>query len=185
MRTVVARWPGLNPESLWYDDLVWASIAWLPDLGTMLDLPAHGPPAFFLLLRASRAVFRDPEWSLQLVPFLCGIAAIPVMSIVAWRLTKSPSLSVLGAALTALNPLLAHYSLFVKHTRWTSWSPPCCSPWEPPCFAATFLTRAGSGGWLLAPGSPSASRSRRSSPARRSWRSGRGAAGKRRGTGAR
>jgi hypothetical protein len=114
VRTVLARWPGLDPESLWYDDIVFAVIAWVPDLRTTLSLPVHAPPLFFLLLRAARAVFRDPEWSLQLLPFACGIAAIPVMGAVAWRMTGSPGLAVLAATLTALNPLLAHYSLFVK-----------------------------------------------------------------------
>jgi hypothetical protein len=114
VRTVAARWAGLNPESLWYDDVVWAAVAWAPDVWTTLSVPAHAPPLFFLLLRVARGVFRDPEWSMQLLPFVCSIAAIPVMAAVAWRLTRSAGLSVLAAGLTALNPLLAHYSLFVK-----------------------------------------------------------------------
>jgi hypothetical protein len=114
LRTVAARWPGLDPESLWQDDLVWGAIVRAPDVSTMLGIPAHAPAGFFLALRGAYALFGDPEWSLQLLPFLCGIAAIPVMALAAWRLTGSAGLAVTTAALVALNPLLAHYSIYVK-----------------------------------------------------------------------
>jgi hypothetical protein len=96
------------------DDLVWGAIIRAPDLGTMLSIPAHAPPGFFLVLRVALEIFRDPEWSLQLVPFMSGVLAIPLIAVAAWRLTGSPGLAMLGAALAALNPLAAHYSVFVK-----------------------------------------------------------------------
>lgn len=114
LRALFARWPALNPESLWMDDLVWGAIVRAPDIGMMLSVPAHAPPGFFLALRASLALFRDPEWSLQLLPFVSGIVAIPVMAVAAWRLTQSAGLAVLAAALMAMNPLAAHYSVYVK-----------------------------------------------------------------------
>ncbi len=114
VRTVAARWPALDPESLWMDDLVWGAIVRAPDIGMMLSVPAHAPPGFFLALRGAYALFRDPEWSLQLLPFVSGIAAIPVLALAAWRLTRSAGLAVLAAALVALNPLAAHYSVYVK-----------------------------------------------------------------------
>jgi hypothetical protein len=114
LRTVTARWPGLDPESLWQDDLVWGAVVRAPDVSTMLGIPAHAPAGFFLALRSAYALFGDPEWSLQLLPFLSGIVAIPVMALAAWRMTGSAGLAVTTAALVALNPLLAHYSIYVK-----------------------------------------------------------------------
>ena len=55
----------------------------------------------------------DPEWSLQLLPFACGLACIPVMALVVQSVTRDYGLAILAAALTALNPLLAHYTVFV------------------------------------------------------------------------
>ena len=81
----------------------------------MLTVPIPAPPGLFALLRGSYALFGDPEWSLQLLPFVCGIAAIPAMALVARHLTGSSGLALLAAALTALNSLLAHYSVFVHH----------------------------------------------------------------------
>ena len=114
VRTVFSRLPGWNPASLWYDDLVWGAIVRLDSLGEALAIPAHAEPGFFTALWVSRRLFEDPEWSLQLVPFVCGIAAIPVMGLLVKRLTEDDSLGVLAAAITALNPLLAHYTVFVK-----------------------------------------------------------------------
>jgi hypothetical protein len=115
---VVASWAarrhGWDPESLWKDDLVWGAITRAPSLKSLLAVPAHTSPGFLTILWASRALFRDPEWSLQLLPFVCALAAIPVVALMVRRLTHSDGLGILAAALTALNPLLAHYTVFVK-----------------------------------------------------------------------
>ena len=111
--TWIARMPGWNPDSLWYDDLVWGAITLAP-LSTIVTIPAHAEPGFFVALWGARTLFGDPEWSLQVLPFLCGLVAIPVMALVVRRVTHDNGLALLAAALTALNPLLAHYSLFVK-----------------------------------------------------------------------
>jgi hypothetical protein len=50
----------------------------------------------------------------QLPAYLSGLAAIPVMALLVRRLTGSDGLAILGGGLTALNPLLAHYSVYVK-----------------------------------------------------------------------
>jgi hypothetical protein len=83
-------------------------------LTSLLAVPAHTSPGFLTILWVSRALFQDPEWSLQLLPFICGIAAIPVVALMVRRLTHSDGLGILAAALTALNPMLAHYTVFVK-----------------------------------------------------------------------
>ncbi|MGE0449437.1 MAG: glycosyltransferase family 39 protein [Vicinamibacterales bacterium] len=112
--TTVARTSGLNPESLWYDDLAWAVFARTHDVRAVLHAPSHAPSGFLALLTASSLLIDDPELSMQLVPFAAGLASIPVIAAVVRRLTKSDGLALLGAAVTALNPLLAHYTLFVK-----------------------------------------------------------------------
>ena len=114
LSALFVRQAGLDPESLWYDDLVWGAIARAGTMGEVLRVPAHAAPGFFLVLRGMRALFGDPEWSLQLVPFVAGIAAIPVIAWLVRRLTASDGLALLAAALTALNPLLAHYTIYVK-----------------------------------------------------------------------
>ena len=113
VQAVRARLPGWNPESLWSDDLVYAAIIRSQDLWSMITAPIHVAPGPFLIWRGLYALFPDPEWSLQLLPFACGIASIPVMALVVWSVTHDYGLAILAAALTALNPLLAHYTVFV------------------------------------------------------------------------
>ena len=113
VQAVRARLPGWNPESLWSDDLVYAAIIRSQDVWSMITAPIHVAPGPFLIWRGLYALFPDPEWSLQLLPFACGIASIPVMALVVHSVTRDYGLSILAAALTALNPLLAHYTVFV------------------------------------------------------------------------
>lgn len=113
LRALIARLPGWNPESLWADDLTYGAVIRSHDLWGMIAAPIHVAPGPLVIWRVLYSVFPDPEWSLQLLPFACGIAAIPLMGLVVRRLTGDDSLAVAAAALTALNPLLAHYTIFV------------------------------------------------------------------------
>ena len=112
IRAVWARLPGWNPESLWYDDLVYAAII-RADLWSMLTTPIHVAPGLFVIWRGFYELFPDPEWSLQILPFACAIAAIPVMFNVVHRLTGDRGLGLLAAAVTAFHPLLAQHTVFV------------------------------------------------------------------------
>ena len=111
-RALAARLPGLDPASLWYDDLIIAS-ALRADFWSMLTVPLHVSPGLLVVWRGLYALFPDPESSVQLLPFVCGIAAIPLMALVVRRLTGDDGLALLAAAATALNPLVARYSVFV------------------------------------------------------------------------
>ena len=113
LQALLARLPGWNPESLWADDLVYGAIVRSQDIWGMIAAPIHMAPGPFVIWRVLYGLFPDPEWSLQLLPFACGIAAIPVMALLVRRLTGDDSLAAAAAALTALNPLLAHYTVFV------------------------------------------------------------------------
>ena len=114
LRTIVARLPGWNPESLWVDDLIFGSLI-RADLYSMVTAPGHYAPGLFVVWRAFYELFPDPEWSLQILPFACGIAAIPVMAILGQRLTGDVALGALAGAVTAVNPLLALYTVYVHH----------------------------------------------------------------------
>ena len=113
LRAWIARLPGWNPDSLWADDLTYGAVIRSQDLWNTITAPIHVAPGPLVIWRVLYALFPDPEWSLQLLPFTCGIAAIPIMGLVVRRLTGDDSLAVAAAALTALNPLLAHYTVFV------------------------------------------------------------------------
>lgn len=113
VRAVFARLPGLNPGSFWYDDLVYAAIMRTEDLWSMLKAPLHVGPGLLAIWRGLYTVFPDPEWSLQLLPFASGIAAIPVMALAVRAVTGEDGLAVLAAGVTALNQMLARYTVFV------------------------------------------------------------------------
>ena len=113
LRAGLARLEGWNPGSLWYDDLVYAANIRTAAVWDLITVPLHVGPGLLVVWRGLYALFSDPEWSLQLLPFVSAIAAVPVMALVVRRLTGDDSLAVLAAAVTALNPLLARYSVFV------------------------------------------------------------------------
>ncbi|MYH27514.1 MAG: hypothetical protein F4137_01365 [Acidobacteria bacterium] len=112
-RAAMARVPGLNPGSLWYDDLVYAANIRSVEVWDMIAVPLHVGPGLLLIWRGLYALFPDPEWSLQLLPFASAIAAVPVMAITVRRLTGDEALAALAACVAALNPLLVRYSVFV------------------------------------------------------------------------
>ena len=113
VRAVAARLPGLNPPSLWYDDLVYGAIIRSERFFDTVAAPIHVAPGPLIVWRWMYALFPDPEWSLQLLPFVCGIAAIPLTALVVWRLTADGAVALLAGAVTSLVQLLAHYTVFV------------------------------------------------------------------------
>ena len=112
VRAAWARLPGWNPDSLGHDDLVYGAII-RADLWSMLTVPIHVAPGLFVIWRGFYELFPDPEWSLQILSFACAIAAIPVMYRVVQRLTGDRGLGLLAAAVTALNPPLAMFTVSV------------------------------------------------------------------------
>lgn len=112
-RAVVARFPGWNPESLWVDDVIFGSLIRSADLYSIITIPTHHAPGLFLIWRGFYELFPDPEWSLQVLPFACGIAAIPIMAVLGTRLTGHVTLGLVAGAVTAMNPLLSFYTVYV------------------------------------------------------------------------
>ena len=113
-RAAEARLPGLNPPSLWHDDLVFGSIIRSERFLDMVTVPVHVAPGLLVVWRWMYTLFPDPEWSLQLLPYVCGVVAIPLTALVAWRLTGDAAVTLLAGAVTSLVQLLAHYSVFVR-----------------------------------------------------------------------
>ncbi len=114
--TVIAlmtRMQGLNPPSLFIDDL-WQGLLSGASLPDQFRLRSSAPIAFTALLGTALRLIPDPELSLQLVPFLAGLALIPLMAWVVYRLTKNPPAAVLAAAMITFAPQVAELSIRVK-----------------------------------------------------------------------
>ena len=110
LAAVLARAGGLNPSTLWFDDVWVAALAKLPSAWAALSAPAPAPPGFVLLLWGVDKIGLDPEWGLQFVPFLVALATIPLVGHLVRRLTGSPWTGLLAAALMAMSPWLAYHS---------------------------------------------------------------------------
>ena len=72
LRAVTSRLPGWNPESLWVDDVIFGSLIRSADLWSLVTIPTHHAPGLFVIWRGFYALFPDPEWSLQILPFACA-----------------------------------------------------------------------------------------------------------------
>lgn len=113
MVALFSRMKGLNPPSLFIDDL-WQGLLSGAALADQFRLRSSAPLGFTSLLGTALRFIPDPEISLQMIPFLAGLAVIPVMALVIFRITKNPPASVLGAALVTCAPPMAELSVRVK-----------------------------------------------------------------------
>ena len=106
--------PGLDPPSLWNDD-VWVAIyAKHGDLESFLR-PNRSTPAGFLALSAlALRTFGDPELSLQRLPFLSYLVMIGLVALLVRRVTGKLALGLAGGALCALNPIVLQQAVAVK-----------------------------------------------------------------------
>jgi hypothetical protein len=79
-----------------------------------LDFAQIAPVGFLLALKACASLFGPSEWSLRLVPFLCGLAAIPLFWMVARRTLLDSGAAAAATALVALATPLAMWSVVLK-----------------------------------------------------------------------
>ena len=93
---------GIESSFLWTDDLVYAAIIKNSDLLESLSVPIHVAPGLFLIWRWLYASIPDLELALQALPFVCALAAIPVVAVVVRKLTNDDALAACAAAVTAL-----------------------------------------------------------------------------------
>ena len=65
-----ARFGGLNPTTLWFDDLWVVALVKMPSVWDAVTAPAPAPPGFVLILWIVDKLTLDPEWGLQLIPVI-------------------------------------------------------------------------------------------------------------------
>jgi hypothetical protein len=111
---LLQRLPGLQPVSLWLDDQWVAVLATTAPMSLVLTGDYPCPPGFVLLLRAVVLFAGGGELQLQMIPFLAGLAVIPLLAWVTTRATGNVALGIIAAVLIAGNHTLAVYGLRVK-----------------------------------------------------------------------
>jgi hypothetical protein len=108
------RAPGLDPQTLWADDIWVAALASLDSLWTAVGSPAPVPPGFLAAQWLARRVMPDLEIGLQALPFVCGLAVPLVVFAIVARITSSHALGLVALAVASLDPLAAQVSVFAK-----------------------------------------------------------------------
>ena len=113
VRAAFARLPGLNPGSLWYDDLVYAAIMRTEDFWSMITAPLHVGPGLLVIWRDC-----TPCSPIRSGPCNCCLSPAASPRSPPWRLPCGPSPAKTAwpcwpRAVTALNQMLAHYTVFV------------------------------------------------------------------------
>lgn len=101
----------LDAQSLWYDEGVTATLA----QRTLVDLTAwtaHDiqPPLYYYAVWGWGRLAGWSEWSLRFVSVWWGVLAVPLLAVLAQRLTRSRAATVTAALLAAFHPLLVYYS---------------------------------------------------------------------------
>jgi hypothetical protein len=111
---VALRLPGLDPPTLYVDDVWTALLARDASLSATWALKTHHPIGFLALLASVRRLVADPELSVQAVPFAASLCLIPLGAWAVRRWTGGALAGVLAALLVALNPELAACSVRAK-----------------------------------------------------------------------
>jgi uncharacterized membrane protein len=95
----------LNRSLSWYEAALATDILHRPVRHLIGPLDNHeaAPFGFLLASRAAVSVFGDGERALRLVPLVCGLAALPLLYLVAKRYV-TPWLAIGGVALVAVSP---------------------------------------------------------------------------------
>lgn len=110
----VIRQSGLDPNSLWLDDQWVASLIKSESLTDILTVHVPVPIGFLIIIKFFYSIINDPEFSLQIFPFLCGLIQIPLIAILGKQLTNKHSIGLIMAFFLVFSPELSIYSLRVK-----------------------------------------------------------------------
>jgi uncharacterized membrane protein YuzA (DUF378 family) len=106
----------LSGRSLWLDEsFLWLNLSHksASDLLGPLDLAQGAPPLFALSEKLSIDLFGDGEMALRLVPLLAGLAALPLVYLVARRCLRPAAVPV-AVALIALSTPITYYATEAK-----------------------------------------------------------------------
>ena len=110
----VMRQSGLNPNSLWLDDQWVATLIKTETWIDILTIHAPVPVGFLIIIKFFHSIINDPELSLQIFPFLCGLIQIPIIAILGKQLSKRHSIGLIMAFFLVFSPEISTYSLRVK-----------------------------------------------------------------------
>ena len=101
----------LDAQSLWYDEGVTATLA----QRTLVDLTAWTardiqPPLYYYVVWGWGRLAGWSEWSVRFVSVWWGVLSVPLLAVLAQRLTRSRAAAVTAALLATFHPLLLYYS---------------------------------------------------------------------------
>ncbi len=114
MIAVLRRAPAFDPPSLWLDDQ-WVALALRQcSLAQVYALHMPTPIGFAWLEQQAMRLSSDPEWPLQIVPYLFGLFEIVVVYALLRRIVKQTWVIALGTLLAACHPVSELYALRVK-----------------------------------------------------------------------
>ncbi|MET0389288.1 MAG: hypothetical protein ABW321_25165 [Polyangiales bacterium] len=112
---LLRRSGGWDPASLWLDDQ-WVALALREaSFSQLVALHIPAPLGFVALQKLIAPLTRDPEWPLQLVPMLAGLAAIPVFYAVLGRVVRQRGVLAVACLAAACHSTAELYSVRVKH----------------------------------------------------------------------
>jgi len=105
------RVPGLGAQSLWRDevDAIWFALRPLEQTLSMFTEMAQNGALFFLGLRPWLQMMGTSEFVLRLPSAMAGVAAVPMLWLLARRLVGEGIVPLLAAALLAINPYAVWY----------------------------------------------------------------------------
>lgn len=101
----------LDVQSLWYDEGVTATLA-QRSLGELTAWTAHDiqPPLYYYGVWGWGQLAGWSAWSVRFVSVWWGVLTVPLLAVLAQRLTRQCTAAVVAALLAATHPLLVYYS---------------------------------------------------------------------------
>jgi len=101
----------LDAQSLWYDEGVTADVA-QRGMAELTRWTANDiqPPLYYYLVAGWGRLAGWGEWSLRFPSSFFGTLVVPLLAVLALRLTRQPRAALLAAVFAALHPLLLYYS---------------------------------------------------------------------------
>lgn len=119
MAWAAVRWDsGLSPPALGQDDLWVAFVIKYATSGDLLIYEAPIPMGFVAAQQLVSPWFSNAQLSMQIVPFLCGLAVIPLAGWATSQITRRWELGLVAGALVMLIPELGLFSVRVKQFTW-------------------------------------------------------------------
>ncbi|HRW10111.1 MAG TPA: glycosyltransferase family 39 protein, partial [Caldilineaceae bacterium] len=101
----------LDTQSLWYDEGVTATLT-QRDLVELTTWTARDiqPPLYYYVVAGWGRLAGWSEWSLRFVSAWWGTLLVPLMALLAFKLSRNRTVAIIAALLTAAHPLLVYYS---------------------------------------------------------------------------